>query len=212
MFKRIVEAEEEMFMNPEGARRWAQTVIKKTARYRGLIKLVQGLDKEGRYLDVGAGTGNVAAMIAQKQPAVRITALEISPLMVDLGREYVEKKGLRDRIEFIQGNAEDETILASLGTFDVIYSTFTFHHFANPTATLQSFYELLNKNGVCIIYDLKRVWWLYWVPIKNGFFKSIRGSFTIPEIQGKMGELALTTYKVRSVLPFFLYSLIIQKP
>ena len=112
MFKRKVEAhQEEFFSGLESARAFAQSAEKSAIRYRAFFTRLKKLEIQGKYLDVGAGAGNLAARIAQSNPDVKITALEISADMISVGEELISKKGVQDQIDFIQGDAVDlETI------------------------------------------------------------------------------------------------------
>lgn len=53
--------------------------------YGSIADIILGLKKDGEFLEVGAGGAFLASIIAQKACAVRITATDISPDMVQLG-------------------------------------------------------------------------------------------------------------------------------
>ena len=183
MFKRKVETyQEEAFEGIEAAKQYAEGARKSTFRYRAFLNHLQSLGIEGRYLDVGAGPGILAGIIAQNNPDVEITALEVSADMVAVGKNYLKSKGLQDRIEFVIGDATDEGLMKELGKFDLVYSTYSLHHWENPPKAIDNFMTSLADKGVLFIYDLRRVWWLYWVPIQNGFFNSIRAAYIRGEI------------------------------
>ena len=83
MFKRKVEMhQEETFVGLEAAREYAENTNVSTMRYRAFFSNLEALSIQGKLLDVGAGTGDLAAIIAQKKPDVEIMALEISEDMV----------------------------------------------------------------------------------------------------------------------------------
>ena len=91
MPKRI-ESHEEAISGIENARQYAE-MAKKSAKmmYGSFLKHVKSLDvKGGEYLEVGAGPGILAAMIAEDNPDVHITAVEISSDMVLL--ESISKR------------------------------------------------------------------------------------------------------------------------
>ena len=116
MFKRKVETyQEEAFEGIEAAKQYAEGARKSTFRYRAFLNHLQSLGIEGRYLDVGAGPGILAGIIAQNNPDVEITALEVSADMVAVGKNYLKSKGLQDRIEFVIGDATDEGLMKELG-------------------------------------------------------------------------------------------------
>jgi len=60
-----------------------------------------------RHLDVAGGTGDIAFRIAQQAPRnAEIIVLDINGDMLDVGRDRARERGLSDRVEFTQANAE----------------------------------------------------------------------------------------------------------
>jgi 2-polyprenyl-3-methyl-5-hydroxy-6-metoxy-1,4-benzoquinol methylase len=212
MFKRKVEAhQEEAFAGLEAAKEYAESTQKSTMRYRAFLSNLKFLSIQGKYLDVGAGTGNLATIIAQNNPDVEITALEISADMVTVGEEYIRNKGLQGQIKFLKGDAVHEETINELGKFDLIYSTYSLHHWENPRKVIDNLVSNLGDNGVLYLYDLRRVWWLYWIPIRNGFFNSIRAAYIRREIQEMLTGFRPEFYEIRYEFPF-MQSVIIRKP
>lgn len=211
MFKRKVEIhQEEAFAGLEAAREYAESTKKATMRYRAFLSNLKTLSIPGKYLDVGAGTGNLATIIAQNNPDIEITALEISTAMVTIGEEFIRNKGLQDQIKFIKGDAVKKETINKLGEFDLIYSTYSLHHWENPRKVIDNLMSNLGDNCVLYLYDLRRVWWLYWVPIRNGFFNSIRAAYVRREIKEMLTGLDPECYEIRYEFPFML-SIIIRK-
>jgi demethylmenaquinone methyltransferase/2-methoxy-6-polyprenyl-1,4-benzoquinol methylase len=64
--------------------------------------------REGfRHLDVAGGTGDVAFRIAKAAPAdAEIVVLDINGDMLEVGRDRAVERGLSDKVEFVQANAE----------------------------------------------------------------------------------------------------------
>jgi len=210
MFERKVEIhQEEVFEGIESARQYAEEAQKSTRRYMAFLDRLKTFGIQGRYLDVGAGPGVVAALISQDNPAVEITALELSADMVTVGQEYLQGKGLAERINYVVGDAADEAFVQSLGRFDLIYSTYTLHHWQNPRKVIDNLLSCLNDDGVLFIHDLRRVWWLYWVPSQSGFFRSIRGAYLRDEIEEMLKGINPKRYEIKYEFPF-LISVIIK--
>lgn len=211
MFQRKVEVhQEEDFAGLEAARQYAARAQKSTMRYRTFFERLETLGIKGRFLDVGAGPGTVANMIAEKYPQVELTALELSPDMMKVGQELLKSKGLENRVEFVVGDAADAGLLQSLGKFDLIYSTYSLHHWKNPRQVIDNLMTALADDGVLFIHDLRRVWWLYWVPSQSGFFRSIRGAYVKEEVAEMLAGFNPESYEIKNELPFLL-SLIIWK-
>lgn len=213
MLKRIVEGHQnESFSGIENARKYAEESEKSSkTRFRGLLNKLTDLDIKGNYLEVGAGSGTLAGMIVERDENINITGIEISTDMVTVANEYIKKKGLEKRINIINGDIEDKKLIKELGKFDLIYSTFSLHHWDNPNKVITNLMQYLNDNGVLLIYDLKRVWWLYWVPKQNGFFKSIRASYKPKEIEEILDTIGIKNYKIENIFPFFMQNITIWK-
>ena len=81
---------------------------------------------------IGAGPAVLAVTIARSHPDVRITAVDLSKENVAVAKEYVTSNGLEDRIQLVVGDAEDECLVNALAKFDLVYGTYTLHHWKNP--------------------------------------------------------------------------------
>ena len=213
MFKRKIEInQEETFSNIDSAREYSKQSEKSSKmRYGGFLKEISKLKIHGKYLDVGAGSGIVATMIAEQNRNINITALELSPIMITIGNELIKEKGLQSQIKFINGNIEDSELSNKLGKFDLVYSTFSLHHWEDLRKAVINLMNYVNDDGALIIYDLKRVWWLYCFPKNTGFFTSIRASYKPNEIIKIMNSINITKYKIKNIFPYFLQNIIIWK-
>jgi SAM-dependent methyltransferase len=208
MLRRIPEPQhEDHFADTEAARGYAQEAGGSTRRYDAFLRRLDKLGIRGRFLDVGAGPGVLATRIAERYPEVSVTALEISDAMVELGREYVANKGLSERITYLQGDAQDARLLRSLGGFDLVYCTYTLHHFRDPVSAMESFLAAAGPAGHVYLLDLRRVWWLYWIPKRNGFLDSIRAAYRVPEAKAMFEGLG-RRLDVKSTLPCLLEILV----
>jgi len=210
MFQRRVEPEhEEYFDDIENAREYAKHAEKSLIRYRAFLKHLQRFEIKGKYLEVGAGPGILAAVVAKENPDVEITTVERSSAMMTVGRDYVKSKGLQNRIQYVLGDVNDEVLLQKLGNFDVIYCT-ALHHWDNPEKVIRNLLDVLLDDGFLILYDLKRVGWLYWVPIHNGFFNSIRAAYTASEIRAILKRLNIDHFEIKNEFPF-MHSIFIKR-
>ena len=211
MFERQIEMHQvEMFAGAEAAKQYAESAKKSTVRYRAFLSNLRTINKQRRYLDVGAGTGTLAAILAQNNPEIEITALELSPDMVVVGEQNIRSLGLQDQIKFIRGDAVDEAVIRESGPFDLIYSTYSLHHWESPRSVIDNLMSNLAQDGIIYVFDLRRVWWLYWIPVRNGFFNSIRAAYVRKEIQEILTGFPPACYEIRSEAPF-MQSIIIKK-
>ncbi|PLX37569.1 MAG: methyltransferase [Hyphomicrobiales bacterium] len=70
---------------------------------RGLARALD-IAHARRLLDVGGGTGAFAITLCREFPELEATIVDF-PNVAELGRAYVEKAGLSDRIRYVPGNA-----------------------------------------------------------------------------------------------------------
>jgi 2-polyprenyl-3-methyl-5-hydroxy-6-metoxy-1,4-benzoquinol methylase len=179
--------------------------------YRAFLNDVRKLRIGAKWLEVGAGPGILASILAEEYPDVSITAIDLSADMVAAARERINAKNLSDRINCRLCDANDKRELDKLGRFDFIYSTFSLHHWKNPIAAISNLWNLLVDGGVLYIHDVKRVWWARFLPLGKGDRDSIRAAYCPREIKGFLGELATGEYEIKTLFPFFLMSFIIRK-
>jgi len=211
MFDRKIEhGDDDMFSTPEGVKRYAEHMNADGISYKAFFEHLKSLNVSGRILDVGAGPGRVAIKVATLYPDCSITALEISPVMAEFAENQVESRGLANRIEYVVGDAADADLVAGLGSFDFIYSSYCLHEFQEPEEVIGSLLSRLNDNGTMYIFDLRRVWWMYILPFKGGMYNSIRAGLTVGEIREMVNHMSIGSFEAQSVFPF-MHSLIIKK-
>jgi ubiquinone/menaquinone biosynthesis C-methylase UbiE len=108
----------------------------------------------GKILDIGTGPGYLPLEIGQRSQGIEIKAIDISPAMVEIAEQNSQKMGLSERVEFLFGSAEK--IPFEQGYFDLIVSTGSFHHWAQPKECLKEIHRVLKNGGEAWIYDLRR--------------------------------------------------------
>mgnify|MGYP003589440580 CR=1 FL=1 len=153
------------------------------------------LSKTGRFLEVGPGPGYQTGIVAERYKPTEIVGLEYSSDMIRVAEEYIKSKRL-ENIRFVNGAVEHTALIQSLDKFDLIYSTFSLHHWTNPTIGIKNLYESLNENGTLFIYDFFRGGIFYYVKIKRGIWESIRASYVPEEIKNILKDLDIANYKI----------------
>ena len=181
-------------------------------QYRALLREIAALNRAGRYLEIGSGTGFLATMVSEYNPDIHITALDLSAHMAALAKERIIEKNLQERISFAIGDAGDAPSIDQYGKFDVVYSAFSLHHWKDAEKAIANLWNVLRADGILYLYDLKRVWWLYFLPVNGGFIESIRASYIPQEIHGLFQKLDIKRYKITTLFPFFMQSVIAWKP
>ena len=205
MFERRVEQHQEgTFESIDSALNYADNHPIDSLQYRGFLKTIETFDLKGKCLDVGAGTGELAAALAQKHPGIEITALELSPGMVSVGESRIMEMGLQQRISFIQGDGADKAAVQVGAPYDFIYSTYSLHHWEHPQRVVENLLVGLKPGGTIYLYDLRRVWWLYWIPVRNGFTDSIRAAYTRREVKDLLGDFYSLNSRIIHEFPFMM--------
>ena len=106
----------------------------------------------GKVLEVGSGPGRLAVKLAEREPDMRITGLDIAPEMVERADALAARLGVADRARFVVGD------VASLpfadASFDALVSTFSLHHWPDPFRGLAEIHRVMRPGGVALIYDL----------------------------------------------------------
>jgi trans-aconitate methyltransferase len=89
-------------------------------------------------LDIGCGTGHVAALAAARWPQAQVSALDASPAMLAAARQKTP------HLRTIEGDA------AAIGIeskFDLIFSSMLLHWLPEPRAALRDWRDLLTPDG-----------------------------------------------------------------
>jgi 2-polyprenyl-3-methyl-5-hydroxy-6-metoxy-1,4-benzoquinol methylase len=196
----------------EDAREYAQK-HRKYAKlmYRGVLKDVRALNISGRCLEMGAGPGFLAIILARQHPDITITGVDLSPDMAAVASEYTNESGLEGRIGYLVGDVGDEQMMRRLGKFDFVYSTYSLHHWAAPEDSIRNLWDSVADNGTLYIYDFKRIGWLCSLPLKGGEIKSMRAAYAADEINAIMQRLGITNYRIKTSFPFLFQSIIARK-
>lgn len=110
-------------------------------------------EKPSTILDIATGTGDLAIAMAKATHA-KITGFDLSAGMLEVGRKKVTAEKLDDRIEMIQGDAENMPF--SDNSFDVITVAFGVRNFENLTKGLDEIYRVLKPGGKFIILEFSQ--------------------------------------------------------
>ncbi len=209
--KRIVESHQDYFFDIENANKYLEDAKNASkARFSNFLSSLKKLDIKGRYLEIGSGPGILTQVVATQHPDAEIIANDISPEMIKLAQQDLAED-LKTRIKYKIGDACDISSIRDLGKFDLIYSTFTLHHWDNAEVAINNLYLMLNDNGLLYIHDLKRVIWLYYSKSKSGFFNSIRAAYRPGEIETMLDKIGITKSEIKTIFPFFMQSVLIRK-
>lgn len=114
-----------------------------------VVAMVHKLKPE-KVLDVATGTGDLV-LAMRKCGASKIVGLDLSPGMLEIGVQKVEKSDAKDLIEMIIGDSEKLDFPEN--TFDVITVAFGVRNFENLEVGLAEIRRVLKTDGTLIILE-----------------------------------------------------------
>ncbi|MBE8539810.1 methyltransferase domain-containing protein [Geoglobus acetivorans] len=134
----------------EGAGRYDRAVSKLSSLlYWHAIRDLKKLGVNGRYLEAGCGPGILAVRVA-RELGVEVVAFDLSVSMVEIARKRARDAGVN--VRFMVGDVENDYF----GEFDVVYSTFSLHHWNNPEKGLKNLWRMVKSGGVLYILDARK--------------------------------------------------------
>lgn len=101
-------------------------------------------------LDIATGTGDLAINLSETS-ANKITGLDISSGMLEIGKEKIKRKGLESRIEMILGDSEKMPF--SDNSFDAITVAFGVRNFETLENGLKEILRVLKPGGTFVILE-----------------------------------------------------------
>ena len=105
-------------------------------------------------LDVATGTGDLALMSEKILHPEKITGIDISEGMLEIGRKKILKGGLQEKIELLLGDSE--AILFEDNTFDAVTVAFGVRNFENLEKGLSEIRRVLKPGGQLIVLEFTR--------------------------------------------------------
>src|SRR5215218_2172339 len=95
-------------------------------------------------LDVATGTAAVAIRLVRRTGCT-VVGLDQSPEMLATGRERVQAAGLADRIQLLEGSAEE--LAFPDGSFDALTFTYLLRYVEDPASTLAELARVVRPSG-----------------------------------------------------------------
>ena len=122
------------------------------------IRELRSLGKKGgdrgEILDVATGTGDMAILLTRQLPDVRVTGIDISTGMLDVGREKVNRLRMGRRITLQTGDSEALEFTA--GDFDAITVAFGVRNFENLEKGLKEMLRVLAPGGKLVVLEFSQ--------------------------------------------------------
>ncbi len=112
------------------------------------------LQRHGEAVDLGCGAGQLVLAIARQAPGLHVTGIDLSEKMLADARQAAQKAGLENQVDFRLGNVEK--IPFPDRSLDLVVSTASLHHWADPVKVLNEIDRVLKPGGAFYIFDLRR--------------------------------------------------------
>jgi demethylmenaquinone methyltransferase / 2-methoxy-6-polyprenyl-1,4-benzoquinol methylase len=135
-----------------------------------VIKVISKSYKSPDILDVATGTGDLAIAAMKLNPA-KITGIDISRKMLEIGQAKVKKKGYTDKIKLIPGDSE--RIPFGDNIFDVAMVAFGVRNFSDPLRGLSEMKRVIRNGGMIIVLEFSKPTAFPFEPVYNFYFRKM---------------------------------------
>jgi demethylmenaquinone methyltransferase/2-methoxy-6-polyprenyl-1,4-benzoquinol methylase len=150
------------------------------------INIIYKNIKPSHILDVATGTGDLAIAAVKLHPD-KITGIDISEKMLEIGRSKIERLGLTPKINLLQGDSEK--IAFGDNFFDVAMVAFGVRNFTDPLLGLNEMYRVIRNGGMIMILEFSRpssfpfrsiynFYFLYILPVIGRLFSKDKDAYS----------------------------------
>lgn len=105
-------------------------------------------------LDIATGTGDFAIRSYRQLQPQKVTGVDISEGMLEIGRKKLQKMGLSNHIELLKGDSENLQFAES--TFDAATVAFGVRNFENLEAGLEEILRVLKPGAKLVVLEFTR--------------------------------------------------------
>ncbi len=109
---------------------------------------VSGADEDATVVDVGTGTGFVAAGLAPR--VKRVIGIDNSPAMLEVTRGNLDILGIAN-VELVQGEVTHLPLADS--SMEAAFANMVLHHAENPASMLQEMVRVVKSGGTVAVTD-----------------------------------------------------------
>ncbi len=118
------------------------------------ISQAAALQDHGEAIDLGCGAGQLVLGMARQAPGLHVTGIDLSEKLLTYARQSAQQAGLEEQVDFRLGNVEE--IPFPDQSLDLVISTASLHHWADPVKVLNEIDRVLKPGGAFYIFDLRR--------------------------------------------------------
>ena len=161
--------------------------------------------ERGRCLEIGPGPGYLGLEWLRGTDNTSLTALEISPAMIEKARSNAKEYGLEVRATYVEGDAQQMPFEDA--EFDAIFTNGSLHEWAAPEKVFDEVFRCLKPGGKYFISDMRRDMAF---PVKcfmrsitkpkdilPGLNSSMNAAYTVTEILAILGRTKLESSEVK---------------
>ncbi|ASJ08451.1 SAM-dependent methyltransferase [Thermococcus siculi] len=154
-------------------------------RFEGITEFFESISDRlpggGRVLDVCAGTGIAGVALAKATDARLLTVLDARREDLELAKEWLRIAGINPELRLVRGDAREVANLVDEHDIAILWG-YTMPHF-DPFDAVKLFANValtLSDDGVFIIEDMDRVYWiLYRAGYREFLVEGRRENYTI---------------------------------
>jgi demethylmenaquinone methyltransferase/2-methoxy-6-polyprenyl-1,4-benzoquinol methylase len=136
---------------------------------RRAISLLKPL-KPRLMLDVATGTGDFALQALTLNPE-KVTGIDISEGMLEMGRKKIAQRGLTAKVELCPGDSEN--LLFEENKFDAVTVGFGVRNFENLEKGLSEIFRVMKPGAMLVILEFSRPRTFPFRQLYNFYFKTI---------------------------------------
>ena len=136
-----------------------------------------------RFIDIGSGSGLFS--LAAHRLGAEVTSFDYDPSSVgctlEMKSRYAQESG---RWRIMHGSALDRDFLATLGTYDVVYSWGVLHHTGQMWNAIHNVLPMVKSGGLLFIaiYNDQGVWSKRWTRIKQIYCSGTLGKLAVSSV------------------------------
>ena len=137
---------------------------------RRAVRIISQLYQNPEILDVATGTGDLAITAMRTNP-LKITGIDISQKMLEIGKDKIRRKGFSGKIELMHGDSENIPFEDDL--FDVSMVAFGVRNFSDPLKGLMEMKRVTRNGGMILVLEFSKPSGFLFRKVYNFYFTKI---------------------------------------
>lgn len=122
------------------------------------VDIARAAPPKARILEVGCGPGHLSIQLARRH-GLDVTGVDLDPAMIDQAQANAARGNGTDGSRPCFEVGDVAHLAFPDESFDLVISTLSMHHWADPTAGLSEIGRVLSPGGQALIWDLRPGLW-----------------------------------------------------